>query len=459
MRLGLARALRRRGRGAVIAAVLLVAAFGVRLAFVESVSYTPINDAGSYIKLGSEMAQSGDYTTRSGAGGTRGPTAYFPPGYPYFVAAVDLLDGHTAGGRPSVQGIRVAQTVVGTVAVGLIGLVALEEFGPLVGLVALGIAAFYPVLIELSGTLVAENLLIVFELAAVWAALRVRRARRPYAWVAGAGVLTGLAALTHQNAILMVLPLGIAVWAGRPRFSLRALAAPALFLVMVVLTIAPWTIRNAVELHRFVPVSDETGITLVGTYNAASAANPLVPYKWRLYYGIPGEKALIKESSHLSEVELDERLQSQALHYIGKHPFAPVAVAFHNTLRLFELEGTYAWKTSAVAIGLTAGTARIGVFSFWLLCLVALAGAFTPAVRRAPLWLWAVPVLLALSVVLVNVETPRFREPVDPFLILLAACAVATAARRLGGAPVGRELGAAVAAPDAELVEVGQRLS
>ena len=27
----------------------------------------------------------------------------------------------------------------------------------------------------------------------------------------------------------------------------------------------------------------------------------------------------------------------------------------------------------------------------------------------------------------VNVETPRFREPIDPFLLLLAACAVSTA--------------------------------
>ncbi len=43
--------------------------------------------------------------------------------------------------------------------------------------------------------------------------------------------------------------------------------------------------------------------------------------------------------------------------------------------------------------------------------------------RAAPKWVWVVPLLLALSVVLVNVETPRFREPVDPFLILLAAAA------------------------------------
>ena len=73
-------------------------------------------------------------------------------------------------------------------------------------------------------------------------------------------------------------------------------------------------------MHRFIPVSDENGITLVGTYNPASAANPPVPYKWRIFYAIPGERALIREAAHLTEPQLGDRLQDQALHYIGDHP-------------------------------------------------------------------------------------------------------------------------------------------
>ena len=60
------------------------------------------------------------------------------------------------------------------------------------------------------------------------------------------------------------------------------------------------------------------------------------------------------------------------------------------------------------------------------LCLLALAGAFTQLAPPGAEMDVGVPLLLALSVVVVNVETPRFREPVDPFLILLAAAAVAT---------------------------------
>ena len=101
------------------------------------------------------------------------------------------------------------------------GLVALEAFGDSVALVCMALAALYPVLVELSGTLVAENLLLVFELAAIWTALRARRSGRPYAWIAATGVLTGLATLTHENAIVIIIPLAFGVAAAgrsiRPR--------------------------------------------------------------------------------------------------------------------------------------------------------------------------------------------------------------------------------------------------
>jgi 4-amino-4-deoxy-L-arabinose transferase-like glycosyltransferase len=462
-------------RRALVVIAVLIVALALRVAEVQRTSYKPINDAGSYLKLAAQVAHTGDYSTSHarglGAGGTRGPTAYFPPAYPYFLAAVDSIDGHAdlialhakpRGG--TVHGARLSQAVLGVVTVALVGLVAFEAFGELAGLIALVLAAVYPVFIELSGTLVAENLFAALVLAAVYAALRARRsASRRYAWVAAAGLFTGLATLTHENGAVIVLPLIAAVWGVGPGRSVRALAGPALLLAVAVATISPWTIRNAVELHRFIPVSDETGITLVGTYNRASASYRAVPYKWRLYYGIPGERPLIRQSKRLTEPALSSRLQSQALNYIGQHPFSPVAVAYHNSLRLLELEGSYAWRVSAAAIDLPSQTAEIGVISFWILCLLALAGAFTRAARAAPAWLWAVPVLLWLSVALVNAETPRFREPVDAFLILLAACALTAAGRalvgRLAGAPVGREGRAAVPARPAQLVEMVKRLA
>ena len=332
-------------------------------------------------------------------------------------------------------------------------------------------APVYPPFVERSGTLVAENLLLVLELASIWTALRARRARHPYLWIAATGVLAGLATLTHENAALFALPLGVAAWSvarargrpGRARPGLRALAAPAVLVLFMCAAIAPWTARNAVELHHFVPVSDETGITLIGTYNATSAAARPVHYKWDLFLKMPEFKALARAAPRYDEVGLSDLLQSRALDYIGAHPFSPLNVGFHNVLRMFELEGTFAWHASYAAIGLAASAAGIGVVSFWVLLVVAIAGWFTAVRREAPRWLWAFPVLYWLSIAFVNVETPRFREPIDPFLVLLAACAVATAAQRalgLGGAPVRRRRRTPeLAGDDAELVKMVQRLA
>ncbi len=339
--------------GAALVAVILIAAFAIRFAYVENTSYRAVNDAGTYNRLGGMIARTGDYDTGSkpgsGAGGSRGPTAYFPPGFPYFLAAVDIVDGHTAAGKSAIEPARVAQAVLGTVAVGFVGLVGLEAFGVSVALVCMVLAALYPVLIELSGTLVAENLLVVLMLAAIWTALRARRSEHPYAWLAATGVLTGLATLTHQNAFVILLPLAFAAVAatrarsrapstiayskvtvgstgargqgGRhppPQATRRAspVGAVVLLVGMTVLTIAPWTIRNALQLHHFIPVSDETGITLVGTYNPQSAEFSAVPYKWRFFWKIPEDNNLRHHLRNLSEprLEREARITGAALH-------------------------------------------------------------------------------------------------------------------------------------------------
>ncbi len=470
-------------RTTLIALAIMAVALAVRVIQVETTSYSAPFDAGSYMSLASQIAHTGEYDKHGhGAGGTRGPSAYFPPAFPYLLSVSDLISGHTTKKGKAVEPARIEQAVVGTVIVGLIGLVGFELFGASVALVAMALAAAYPVFIELSAILVAENLLTALMLGAIWAALRARRApmtSRRYAWVAGAGVLTGLAALAHVNGILLALPLIAAVWGtdGQVKPSAigrrvqmasvaRALAGPAVLLTATVLTIAPWTIRNALDLHSFVPIADETGITLVGTYNSASAANPRVPYKWRFFAGIPGERQRLTHTRRLTESQLSSKLTHQALDYIGHHPAAPLAAAYDNTVRMLELEGSYAWKASAVAQGLNRSVAHTGVISFYVLAALALLGIATRRARGAPKWLWAAGILMWLSAVAINMEAPRFREPVEPYLVLLAACALTAATTRaaerlrLGRrAPVGGDGGPMVARGARQPVEVIQRLA
>lgn len=462
-------------RTTLIVAAILTVALAVRLIEVESTSYRPVNDAGTYLGLASQIAHTGNYTNSRqpgvGAGGSRGPSAYFPPGLPYFLAVVDLLDGQTHTSRVhghtripagAVHGARISQAVLGTVTVALVGLLALEGLGPLVALIAMALAALYPVLIGLSGTVLAENLATTLILATLWTALRARRSPHPLRWLAGSGALAGLATLTHVNAIVVIVPLALIAWGVRPArgpSAWRALAAPGLVVGCLLITLTPWLIRNAIVMHRFIWVTDEAGITLVGTYNSASAANPGTPYAWRPYSGIPADAGLAAHAGRLTETQLSDRLFSQARHYIVNHPFSPLKVAYYNSRRLLELEGSRAWRASARSISLSPSIAHAGVVCFWLLCLVALAGAFTRATRAAWRWLWVTPVLLWLTVAFVNAETPRFRESVDPFLILFAACALAVAWRwaevRLRRAPVAGGGVGPLPAGASERVEVG----
>jgi hypothetical protein len=64
------------------------------------------------------------------------------------------------------------------------------------------------------------------------------------------------------------------------------------------------------------------------------------------------------------------------------------------------------------------------VYCFWVVGLLAIGGLFTRAVRRVPFSLWLVPLLVWLSEAPITTGTPRFRAALDPFFILLAACAV-----------------------------------
>jgi hypothetical protein len=84
-----------------LAGVIVLLALALRIGYVEGTSFRSIDDAGTYNRLGAQIARLGDYDNSTGfdtgAGGTHGPTAYFPPAYPYVLALADIIDGHRSG--------------------------------------------------------------------------------------------------------------------------------------------------------------------------------------------------------------------------------------------------------------------------------------------------------------------------------------------------------------------------
>ena len=125
--------------------------------------------------------------------------------------------------------------------------------------------------------------------------------------------------------------------------------------------------------------------------------------------------------------QLRQRAERYALH----HPGYVATVPFWTTLRALDLDGFDWVRHTASTVSIDGRWADRNVYCFWLFGLLAVAGAFTRAARRTPWYVWAFPALMYLSVVFLVIETPRYRTPLDPFIVVLAALAVVAAGRRV----------------------------
>jgi 4-amino-4-deoxy-L-arabinose transferase-like glycosyltransferase len=421
---------------------LLALALIVRLGYVAATpGYQANNDAHNYDVHARSIA-AGHGFARIGSGPS-GQTAFRPPGYPYLLAGVYTVSGveHATPETRYLAG-RVANALVGTAIVALIGVLSVQLFDRRVALVAMALGAVYLPLILVGGSLMSEPLFAALLLGALAAAVRHRRLAHRYRWALAAGVLGGLAILTRANAAILLAPLVVAVWDARPRWSWRALAPPAVLVAVALGTVAPWTIRNAVVFDRFVPVSTQLGTALAGTYNEAARTDRDHPASWRSLRRVPDYQYLVRPARwhQTPEPVLERKLRAAALRYAAHHPAYVAEVGFWNTARMLDLAGMSWSRHTASTIGIGPRWADAGVVTFWLFAALAIAGALTARGRRTPRYIAAVPALLFLSVAFLVFETPRYRTGIDPFIVMLASVALSAgwdvgAARRRPARP------------------------
>jgi hypothetical protein len=247
--------------------------------------------------------------------------------------------------------------------------------------------------------------------------------------------------LTRSNAFVVAIALvaGLAMATGKrrspadagmnwPKVSgARRFLPTAAGLAISMAVAAPWTIRNAVVMHSFIPVSDELGGALAGTYNPVSAADKTQPGYWHLLSQVPQYDQQTRVLAAGPEAPFQNRLIHLALEYARLHPLYIAKVAFYNTLRLADLHGLANDRFTATLVGVTSKwLADVTVIGFWVVLPLATVGVFIRDVRRrVPGFVWLAAALLFLSIVFINSETPRLRMPLDPLLILLAAGTIA----------------------------------
>jgi 4-amino-4-deoxy-L-arabinose transferase-like glycosyltransferase len=219
----------------------------VRLAWVATIHAPPVSDYLFYYQTAAGLTAGHGYAILGH------PTAFFPVGYPAFLAALFALFG------TSLATLKAANVALWALAAALAYVLGVQLGGRRVGLVGGLIVALYPDYVIYSSLAASENLFVPLLLGAC-CALAGGVARRPSARRAAlAGALLGLAILVRSTALLVPLLAALVIWLGwrSRRGALAALCVVAAAACVVV----PWVVRNALVLGA-PTVSTNGGYTL-----------------------------------------------------------------------------------------------------------------------------------------------------------------------------------------------------
>lgn len=391
---------------------LLALALAVRVGqIIATPDWAPIADPQDYVRHAVSIAHGHGFPESLLPQG--GPTALRPPVYPYFLGAVFAVSGdsETAG--------RLAAALLGVVTVALIGLIAERLWDRRVAWVAMLVAAVYPPLVLVSGTLISEAVALPLLLAVILLLLEQASRRNALA----VGVLFGLALLTRPALSVLAVPIAIAL-SGRPWLQPRSLVRPVAAAVVAGLLIVPWTIRNAHEFDALVPISTQSGYLVAGTYNDVSDHTKNAPGAYRPVSFVPSLAPILDDRS-LDENQVNKRLGKAGRDYAKDHPGYVPRVLWWNSLRVLSLDHGPRTNRAAYSFqGIGSGWANLATVAWYLLALLAIAGLALGAWRGTPAWLWLTPVLLFVSVVWISGDV-RYRLPIEPFAVWAAAYALA----------------------------------
>jgi 4-amino-4-deoxy-L-arabinose transferase-like glycosyltransferase len=356
------------------------------------------------------------------------------PGYPAFLAPLTWLDADLRAGRlpaAAPAAVKIVQAILGAAALLILAGVVRRAAGDRAAAAAAWMAALFPPLVWMPAYALSEQLASVLALAcAAWlgtatdGSLLARASRRGVtAAVACAGLAAGAGALTRP-AHLFFLPAAALLLAWRAPDRGTGLRRAALFSVVAVAAIAPWTVRNAAVHQRFIPIAASGGVNFwIGNHREAIgegdlAANPHLKLR---------NAEFRARHAGRSEEELEPLYYREALGFIAADPpwwlglearklwytFVPFGPSYR-------LHSPRYFVASAVSLLLLLPAAAYGLVR-------------TPAGTRpaALLILGAAAVLVGL----VFFPHERFRLPViDPALIAAAAlCASQRRRRETGG--------------------------
>ncbi len=342
------------------------------------------------------------------------PTAFWPPAYPLVLGAVFKLFGV---GVTSAKGMN---AVFGAATVPFVYALGAALFDRRAGFLACSLFAVFPNAIAWTPVLFPDELFTLLFVAGLWLVVAPPPALKPWMVAACFGLLAGVALLTRGEGAVL-LPAAATYWLARSGWR-AAFRSTTVALVAAAATIAPWTVRNAVEMHAFIPVSTNSATVL----RIGHAPDSTGYTKWTQddVNGVPMDRSLFRPDWEVASYRAYPR---RAVDYAVTHPEREIELSGLKLYHLYRSDIVLIpWLTTLDSTpfepaGLEGPLWHVFTDSYYVL--------FFAAVVSLPFWLRREPRRLLLGSVflfwslfhIVFASDPRYHVPLYPLFAIAVA--------------------------------------
>lgn len=337
------------------------------------------------------------------------PTAQQPPAYPFLLAGIFKLTG--AYSYPSLLIAVVLNAVLSGISAVLILEIGVWSFGTATGILAAWIWACWLYEAVVAIRLWESTLSALLLAIALWLLLELTGSLRIWRWL-GFGTLAAIAILCNTT-LLAVFPFfWIWLWFSNRRQARSCGRNLMVSLAVCILLMLPWTIRNYMAFHHFVPVRDNLGLELWMGFELGTGNNPQIMF----HHLFPKDFPLADPSEYnrLGEIGFMEAKRHESLALIRQDPRRYLYLCGWRFLQFWSAPGgAWPWMSVLAWLGVLLALRRKGL-------------------DAAP---YAVVLIFFPVVYYVTHTFPTYRHPIEPAIILLAAYALVS-----GGESFARKL-------------------
>lgn len=353
-----------------------------------------------------------------------GNEAYFmAPAYPYILGALYSIFGD------STLIVRLLQSIISSLNIFLIFLIARNIFGRREGYIAALVSALYSIFIFYSGAILSETFQVFIISILLVQSTSPKLKNRTIKWFL-LGISIGIAALFRANILLFPVLIFIAelikILKGKIDRSFGIKSLLLLFLG-VLLPIIPVTVRNYVVSDDFVLLTSNGGINFYLGNNSNSEGVFVAPQEFDFYSDLSGRKyAESRLGIELSPSEASSYWFGRGTDYIISNPIEYLALEFKKLVLLFgESENPQSTIMDPQYFADNySRVLQLPLFHFFFISLFSLAGfvLLWQNLKKKPLSiLFLISGIIGTILFFVN---GRFRLMLTPLLIVIASGAI-----------------------------------